>query len=105
MKSTLLQNFMSNNKNMAKNKTTKKKKKNKIYFRNGNNNICSNFNFTKISERRNPLYIFSCMKLNKVRFNLTEAKGKSVDKRPNDQFVSKYNFPFIYEADEDEVIF
>ena len=105
MKSTLLQNFMSNNKNMAKNKTTKNKKKNKIYFRNGNNNICSNFNFTKISERRNPLYIFSCMKLNKVKFNLTESKGKSVDKRPNDQFVSKYNFPFIYEADEDESIF
>ncbi len=103
MKSTLLQNFMSCNKNMTTNKTTKKKKR--IYFRNGNNNICSIFNFSKISENRNPLYIFSCMKLNKVKYSLTVGKGKSVDKRPNEQFVSEYNFPFIYEAHEDEDVF
>ena len=103
MKSTLLQNFMSCNKNMTTNKTTKKKKR--IYFRNGNNNICSIFNFSKITENRNPLNIFSCMKLNKVKYSLTVGKGKSVDKRPNEQFVSEYNFPFIYEAHEDEDVF
>lgn len=103
MKSTLLQNFMSCNKNMTTNKTTKKKKR--IYFRNGNNNICSIFNFSKISDNRNPLYIFSCMKLNKVKYSLTVGKGKSVDKRPNEQFVSEYNFPFIYETHEDEDVF
>ena len=103
MKSTLLQNFMSCNKNMTTNKTTKKKKR--IYFRNGNNNICSIFNFSKITENRNPLYIFSCMKLNKVKYSLTVGKGKSVDKRPNEQFVSEYNFPFIYETHEDEDVF
>ena len=103
MKSTLLQNFMSCNKNMTTNKTTKKKKR--IYFRNGNNNICSIFNFSKITENRNPLNIFSCMKLNKVKYSLTVGKGKSVDKRPNEQFVSEYNFPFIYETHEDEDVF
>ena len=45
------------------------------------------------------------MKLNKVKYSLTVGKGKSVDKRPNEQFVSEYNFPFIYEAHEDEDIF
>ena len=94
---------MSCNKNMTTNKTTKKKKR--IYFRNGNNNICSIFNFSKITENRNPLCIFSCMKLNKVKYSLTVGKGKSVDKRPNEQFVSEYNFPFIYEAHEDEDVF
>ena len=103
MNSTLLQNFMSCNKNMTTNKTTKKKKR--IYFRNGNNNICSIFNFSKITENRNPLNIFPCMKLNKVKYSLTVGKGKSVDKRPNEQFVSEYNFPFIYEAHEDEDVF
>ena len=102
MKSTLFHNFMSYNKNMSKNKTTKKKNKNKIYFRNGNN-ISTKFDITKNMDKRNPLYIFSY--LNSTKFNLTVTKGKSVDKRPKEQIVSKYNFPFIYEGDEDDIMF
>ena len=106
MKSTLLQNFMSNNKEMIRNKTTKKKKENKIYFRNGNGKkICSKFDISKNWDKKNPLCLFSYMKSNKIKFNLTEKKGKSLDKNQKTYFVSKYNFPFIYDADENEVIF
>ena len=110
MKSTLFQNFLSSNKNMTKNKTTIKKKKNKIYFRNGNrngnwNDFCSKFDITKNLEKSNPLTIFSYIKSNKVKFNLTKIKGKSLEKKNKENFVSKYNFPFIYEANEDETIF
>ena len=101
-KSTLFQNFISFNKNMTRNKTKKKTKKNKIYFRNGNNE-CTKFDISKNIDKRNPLYIFSY--INNGKFNLTLSKGGSIDKKPKGQIVSKYNFPFIYEVDDSEIIF
>jgi hypothetical protein len=81
----------------------KKKKKNRICFRNGSN--VSKFDFSKELNKNNPLCFFSSF--NSQKYNLTERKKKSIEKKSNNElfFVSKYNFPFIYEEDENEVVF
>ena len=99
MKTTLFQYFMSNNKILIRNKTTKKKNS-KIFFR--NDNLCSNFDISKNWEKKNPICILSYLNTKPAKFNLTETKEKSIDKK---QFVSKYNFPFIYEEKQNEIAF
>ena len=101
--STLFQNFISWNKKIAKTKTMKKKKKNRICFRNGSN--VSKFDFSKELNKNNPLCFFSSF--NSQKYNLTERNKKSIEKKSDNElfFVSKYNFPFIYEEDENEVVF
>ena len=103
---TLFHNFLSWNKKLN-NKTTKKKSRNKIYFRNGESNKRSVFNEIKISNKKNPLCIFSSLNYEKIKLNnLTESKGKSPDKKNDNNFVvSKYNFPLIYEDNKNEVVF
>ena len=98
MKTTLFQYFMSNNKIAIKNITTKKKK-NKIFFRNGN--LCSNFDISKNWDKNNPICILSYLNSKPARFNLTDAKEKSIEKR---HYVSKYNFPYIYEEKKAQIL-
>ena len=103
MKTTLFQYFMSNNKIAIKNITTKKKK-NKIFFRNGN--LCYNFDISKNWDKNNPICILSYFNSKPARFNLTDAKEKSIEKKHyvSKYNFSKYNFPYIYEEKRAQIL-
>ena len=99
LKTTFFQGFLLSNPKISKSITHRMKKNSSI------NTIkikqfCSKFDIKKNCDKKNPLSFFSTF--NSKQFNLTEIRGKTATKRPKDKLlISKYNFPFIYEVDDE----